>query len=113
MAWPSRSVSLPRSLGRRGPLLPLSGSGTTIAMLEPSVAICWFTETFAPLPTATANITENTPIITPNVVRIDRMRFVRSAVMAMATFTPQAAIELSRPLMPVPPGGAILQGRLR
>ena len=81
--------------------------GTTIAMLDPSVAICCVTETCAPLPTATANITEKTPIITPSVVSIERIKLVRSAVIAIAIFTPQPATALKRLVIRQLPAGAI------
>jgi hypothetical protein len=57
--------------------------------------------------TATANITENTPIITPSVVSIERIKLVRSAVIAIAIFTPQPATALKRLVIRQLPAGAI------
>ena len=65
-------------------------------MLEPSALIDCITETCAPEPTATASVTANTPIITPSVVRIERIKLVRRAVMAIATLTSHAALFLAR-----------------
>jgi hypothetical protein len=45
-------------------------------------------------------MTENTPIITPKVVKIERIKLVRSAVSAIATFTPQPASDPIKSLMP-------------
>ena len=61
-------------------------------MFEPSELIESVTETFAPSPIATARITANTPIMTPNVVRIERIKFVRSAVNAIEMLMPHPAI---------------------
>jgi hypothetical protein len=81
IAIASRIVSRPRSA--TAPPFSSSGTGNTMAMLEPSELIAPMTDTCAPDPTATASTTANTPMLTPRVVSIERIRFTRSAVRAI------------------------------
>ncbi len=80
-----------------------------MAIFDPNVAICCVTDTCAPFPTATANMTEKTPIMTPRVVKIDRIKLVRNAVKAMATLTPQPASEATMLFMMFCPSARLYQ----
>ena len=101
IAKPSPAIAVESASVRFAPLpaaplahVVLGGAGMTIIKFEPKLSInsCICLE--APFPIATIIITAPTPIIIPSIVRIERVRLLRSERIAVL----KISMNITRPL---------------
>ena len=89
------------------PPKPRACPGTTVMSVVPRAAMRWFTESWAPRPSATIAITAETPITIPSMVRKARSRLAPSASRATRSVSPKSMAQFPPPRR-APPAGALV-----